>query len=83
MTDNSFVRQYLNHAVYFLLPLQLLLLLYFLLDKFLRVIILYKVHLLSLAISGVEPLVIFLIFVKVLTLSPGLTLSGLYPQKKS
>jgi hypothetical protein len=34
-------------------------------------------------ISGVEPLVIFLIFVSVLTLSPGFILSGLYQQKKS
>ena len=33
--------------------------------------------------SGVEPLVIFTIFVSVFTLSPGLILSGLYPQKKS
>lgn len=33
------------------------------------------------AISGVLPLVIFLIFVSVFTLSPGLIRSGLYPAK--
>ena len=36
-----------------------------------------------LATSGVDPLVIFNILVNVLSLSPGLIRSGLYPQKKS
>ena len=35
------------------------------------------------ATSGVEPLVILHIFVRVFILSPGTILSGLYPQKKS
>ena len=36
-----------------------------------------------LATSLFDPLVILIIFFKVLSLSPGLILSGLYPQKKS
>jgi hypothetical protein len=40
---------------------------------------LYKLSTIS-AISGVDPEVTFLIFVKVLILSPGFILSGEYPQ---
>ena len=47
-----------------------------------EIIHLYKLSI-SLAISLVEPLVIFVILLSVFTLSPGLILSGLYPQKKS
>ena len=45
------------------------------------IILLYKLSTKS-AILGVEPEVIFLIFDIVCFLSPGLILSGLYPQKK-
>ena len=42
----------------------------------------YKLFIIT-AASIVEPEVTFLILVNVFTLSPGLILSGLYPQKKS
>ena len=45
------------------------------------IISLYKLSIKS-KIFGVEPDVIFLIFEIVCFLSPGLILSGLYPQKK-
>ena len=47
-----------------------------------EIIDLYKLSI-NLAISGFDPEVTFLILVNVFTLSPGLILSGEYPQKKS